>query len=236
MNRQIVVTAIILVVTIVFFELTGIDIRLQDHLFNFDHQQWLLDRNDRLWKFLFYDGIKRLFIGCILLLVLALLFFRKRALIRRNLRGLIIVCLSAITVPLVVGLLKDHTNVPCPRNLVHYGGDYPYVTVLTPYPEDFDQEKKIRCYPAGHASGGFSLLSLAFLFGTRKKQALALAGVMLVGWSTGIYKMLIGDHFLSHTVVTMILAWLIILIIVRSVDRFLQQGAPVVGGEGLRQG
>jgi len=235
-NRQIVVTAIILVVTIVFFELTGIDIRLQDHLFNFDHQQWLLDRNDRLWKFLFYDGIKRLFIGCILLLVLALLFFRKRALIRRNLRGLIIVCLSAITVPLVVGLLKDHTNVPCPRNLVHYGGDYPYVTVLTPYPEDFHQEKKIRCYPAGHASGGFSLLSLVFLFGTRKKQALALAGVMLVGWSTGIYKMLIGDHFLSHTVVTMILAWLIILIIVRSVDRFLQQGAPVVGGEGLRQG
>jgi membrane-associated PAP2 superfamily phosphatase len=33
----------------------------------------------------------------------------------------------------------------------------------------------------------------------------------------GGYKMIIGDHFLSHTVITMIFAWLIILIIVRGV-------------------
>ena len=37
---------------------------------------------------------------------------------------------------------------------------------------------------------------------------------MVPGWSTGTYKILIGDHFLSHTVVTMLLAWLIILTIV----------------------
>jgi len=29
----------------------------------------------------------------------------------------------------------------------------------------------------------------------------------------GIYKMLIGYHFLSHTIISMIIAWLIILII-----------------------
>ena len=31
----------------------------------------------------------------------------------------------------------------------------------------------------------------------------------------GTYKMLLGDHFLSHTIITMILAWIIILTIVK---------------------
>jgi membrane-associated PAP2 superfamily phosphatase len=43
---------------------------------------------------------------------------------------------------------------------------------------------------------------------------------MVLGWSTASYKMLIGDHFLSHTVVTMILAWLIILLIVAVVNKY----------------
>jgi membrane-associated PAP2 superfamily phosphatase len=39
----------------------------------------------------------------------------------------------------------------------------------------------------------------------------------------GAYKMAIGDHFLSHTVVSMLLAWLIINLIVIADDR-LQTG------------
>lgn len=35
----------------------------------------------------------------------------------------------------------------------------------------------------------------------------------------GLYKMLIGDHFLSHTLVTMTLAWLIILILAKILQR-----------------
>ncbi len=42
---------------------------------------------------------------------------------------------------------------------------------------------------------------------------------MIVGWSTAGYKMAIGDHFLGHGVVTMVLAWLIILIIVSGVEK-----------------
>jgi membrane-associated PAP2 superfamily phosphatase len=49
---------------------------------------------------------------------------------------------------------------------------------------------------------------------------IALVFALGVGWSMGLYKMIIGDHFLSHTVITMILAWLIVLIIAKSVYRF----------------
>jgi len=51
-----------------------------------------------------------------------------------------------------------------------------------------------RCFPAGHASGG--------------------------------YKMLIGDHFLSHTITTMLLAWLIINLLAVA-DRLIFRPAPM---------
>ncbi|HRM99840.1 MAG TPA: phosphatase PAP2 family protein, partial [Aliarcobacter cryaerophilus] len=68
-------------------------------------------------------------------------------------------------------------------------------------------------WPAGHATMGFSLMSLYFLFKKPRNQKIALAFGVTVGVLTGGYKILIGDHFLSHTIVTMILAWLVILII-----------------------
>jgi membrane-associated PAP2 superfamily phosphatase len=91
------------------------------------------------------------------------------------------------------------------------------VDFLDTYLEDFTQTGNQLCFPAAHASGGFALLSLFFLFKTRKNKMLALAAAMTTGWTTGLYKMLIGDHFLSHTIVTMLLAWLIILIIARTI-------------------
>ena len=102
---------------------------------------------------------------------------------------------------------------PCPKNEIHYEGVYPSTKVWEHYPKEFKQPSSIRCFPAGHASGGFALLSLFFLFKTKRNKILAIVGALTVGWSMGLYKMLIGDHFLSHTIITMILAWLIILII-----------------------
>ena len=85
------------------------------------------------------------------------------------------------------------------------------------YPEKYKNMKRIACWPAGHASGGFALLSLFFLFKNRRNKIIALITALIIGWSMRIYKMAIGDHFLSHTLITMILAWFIILIIVKIV-------------------
>ena len=114
-------------------------------------------------------------------------------------------------IPAIIGFLKVLTNVPCPCDSIYFGGNYPYVRVLDLMPQEI--LKKFQCYPAGHASGGFALMSLFFLFKTEKNKTIALILSLIIGWSMGIYKMLIGHHYLSHTVITMILSWLLILII-----------------------
>lgn len=216
-NKQIVLTLFILVLSIVFFALTTIDTLIQDTMFNDETHQWILDNQLQPYKFIFYDGIKKLLILFALSFLIALIFFRDKAIIKEYKKGMIIVILSAIIIPLVVGSLKKYTNMPCPKNEIHYGGIYPSTKVWESYPENFTQLDTIRCWPAGHASGGFALLSLFFLFKSKKNKTIALINALVIGWSMGIYKMLIGDHFLGHTLITMILAWFIVLLISKTV-------------------
>ncbi|EIJ42513.1 PAP2 (acid phosphatase) superfamily protein [Beggiatoa alba B18LD] len=218
-SRYLLVTFILLITAAPFLEWTGIDIWLQDQFYHAELARWLVDKDAPLAKFIFYDGIKKLFVLFAVFLLIILIFIRKLPRLLPYRRGLIIVWLAMLFVPAVVGGLKAVTNVPCPKDLSHYQGTYPYVTILTPYPENFQQKESIKCFPAGHASGGFALLALFFLFKTRRNKWLAVAGALTIAWSIGLYKMLIGDHFLSHTVTTMLLAWLLILIIARLVYR-----------------
>jgi membrane-associated PAP2 superfamily phosphatase len=51
------------------------------------------------------------------------------------------------------------------------------------------------------------LLGLWFIAHTKRKKAASLAIGLGAGWLMGAYQMLNGSHFLSHTIVTMILAW-----------------------------
>lgn len=216
-KKQFTITFVLLIFTILFFEYTNVDIWVENIFYNFSTHTWLIDRNEKILKFIFYDGIKKLLIAIAVFMLFALILFRKRRIIKEYKKGLIVVVLSAIFVPVVAGGLKAVTNTPCPKNTVIYGGVYPEVKVLDSYPKNFHQKGKIKCWPAGHASGGFALLSLFFLFKTPRNKKRAIALAMVVGWSMGLYKMMIGDHYLSHTIVTMLLAWLIILVIARVV-------------------
>ena len=214
-NDQIIITAFLLIAVIALFQLTELDIFVQNFFYNFETQNWIIDKNEPILKFFFYDGIKILFIIFDVSILFSLIFLRKNKLIQEYKKGLIIVFLSGISVPLIIGSLKDITNTPCPCNIVHFNGLYPENKVFDHYPEEFIQKSKAKCWPAGHASGGFALMALFFLFKTPKNQKKALIGALIIGWSIGIYKMLLGDHFLSHTLITMLIAWLIILIIVK---------------------
>ncbi len=214
-------SALILLLTIVFFEYSDVDIRVQDYLYDFQSQKWLLSSDDKLLKLILYDGVKSLIVVLVLVSLLASAVFIKSAYVQNNKQGIVIVLLSAILIPSAVGALKAITNMPCPRDLSHYSGTYPHVSLLTSYPKSFPQAKNIRCYPAGHASGGFALMSLVFFFKKKKQKVIAGVATLTLGWLMGGYKMLIGDHFFSHTVVTMLLAWLIILMLAKAVYRYL---------------
>ena len=217
-------SALILLLSILFFGLSGTDIWVQKHFYNTITHQWIIDTNNPVLKFIFYDGIKRLLIILNVLVIIGLIAGWKKPSLAPYKRGLVIVVLSSIFVPLLVSSLKAVTNVPCPKSLEIFDGTYPHTCVWEKYPSDFCQKQKQKCWPAGHASGGFALLSLIFLFRTRRAKIGAVALGMGIGWSMGLYKMLIGDHFLSHTFITMIMAWLIISIIAAILNRMEEKG------------
>lgn len=215
LNKQIAITAILLIVVIALFQFTELDIFVQNFFYNFDTKNWLLQKEESVLRFMLYDGMKILLILFAVAILFSLIFLRKNKFIQEYKKGLFIVLISAIFVPAIIGTLKAITNTPCPCNIVHFNGTYPEIKVFDSYPKDFVQTSKIKCWPAGHASGGFALMALFFLFKTPRNQKRALVGALVVGWSMGTYKMLLGDHFLSHTIITMIMAWLVILIIVK---------------------
>ncbi len=217
-NRHILLAVLLLIVTIVLFQFTNLDLIVENLFYNFQTHKWLVDENNKLLHILFYSGIKKVLIIFGLSLLFILLFLRNKPMFKPYKKGLLIVVLSFIFIPLVVGGLKKVTNTPCPNNLKIYGGEYPDIKILTPYPKNSPLKcKHVRCWPAGHASGGFALMALFFLFKSRKNKLLALSLGLFVGWSMGLYKMFIGDHFLSHTIVTMLLAYLIMFIIAKLV-------------------
>lgn len=220
-NRQIILTLLVLIFTIMLFGITDIDTVVQDELFDSSTSTWVLDRDLQPYRLIFYDGIKKVLILFALSFLIGLLFFRKHKLVQEYKRGMLILVLSAIFIPLTIGGLKKYTNMPCPKNEIHYGGKMIKTSVWQSYDEPYKSMKKIRCWPAGHASGGFALLSLFFLFKTKRNKVLALVIALSVGWTMGIYKMLIGDHFLSHTIISMIIAWLIVLILLKIVDKII---------------
>ena len=218
LNKHILITAILLISVIAIFQFTDLDIFIQSFFYNFDTKNWLIDKDEPILKFFFYDGIKNLLILFAVNILIFLIFLRKKELIQEYKKGLIIVLLSAIFVPIIIGSLKAISNTPCPCNILSFNGTYPDTKVFDSYPKDFIQTSKAKCWPAGHASGGFALMALFFLFKTPKNQKRALVVALVIAWSMGLYKMLLGDHFLSHTIITMIMAWLIILIIVKSMQ------------------
>ena len=109
------------------------------------------------------------------------------------------------TLLLIVGVdaVKHLTGIQCPWNLTFYGGDSPYHDLIEELPACFKNAAcHGRCFPAGHAMGGFYLFVWAAVF-WRVRHRLALAclwGGLAAGFLLGLIRMVQGAHFLSHIV------------------------------------
>lgn len=194
------------------FELTGLDLAVQDRFYDFANRRWLVDAADPLGRLVFYNGPKALIIlAAVAVLVLALGPERWRAKLRFARRDLWVALLTLVAVPALAGFGKNTTNTFCPSEIRRYGGDVAYVKLCSPYPEDDRPDRRGHCFPGGHASGGFALLGLLGLRRTRAWKYGGLALGLGAGWWMGGYQMLKGAHYLSHTVTTMLLAWIVLL-------------------------
>ncbi len=116
------------------------------------------------------------------------------------------VLLSVVLSLGAVALLKQTTNVDCPRSLAEFGGQRPYVHLFADRP---DALPRGQCFPGGHSSSGFALFPLYFLcIGRNRRRARwALAAALLVGGVFAFGQEARGAHFLSHDVWSAALVW-----------------------------
>ena len=195
--------------------ITAADRAVQDIFFIQGH--WLITKADQArLKDLAYTGPK-VVIGIIggVCLVIALLSFLRPTL-RARLGAwssffLLLGC-SILCVPLVAPGLKVVTGVHGPLDLIPYGGEHPYIGLIS----QVLQHGAVgtgRDFPAGHASGGFALMALWAMPTRRVWRVLGLGIGLAAGWSMGIYQMARGEHFLSHTLATMFLAGCLIVLL-----------------------
>ena len=115
----------------------------------------------------------------------------------------IIMMTALIVGTAMVSLLKLFFDVDCPWDLVRYGGDKPFFSLFNYNP---DYLPSSRCFPAAHASVGFTLIALYFHAIVMKKntQLYYLIGALFTGFAFGIAQQFRGAHFISHDLTSLI--------------------------------
>jgi membrane-associated PAP2 superfamily phosphatase len=135
-------------------------------------------------------------------------------------RALISFCLMAGGAALVVQQLKEGSVHACPWDLAMYGGHDAWFPL-------FDRVSAAielgRCWPGGHASGGFAII--AGYFALRTQQPQWARRILLLGLSLGAImggvQMVRGAHFLSHNLWSLWFVWATCL----AIDAALRGGA-----------
>ena len=113
-----------------------------------------------------------------------------------------------------VSLLKQASHTSCPWDQQAFGGIASYVSHWDWGVRDGGPG---GCFPAGHASAAFACLGGYFVF-RRRSPAIArrwLAAVMVLGLALGMAQQMRGAHYMSHTLWTAWLCWVVALIIDR---------------------
>lgn len=201
----------LLVLVLAVGEWVPFDLWVQDCLYDWNSRQWLVAFDKHSALGLIFYVIPKILLGIFAGLLLLLTIRQKwgRFVCPWNRRRLVYVLLCMTLIPSLVAILKAHTGVAYPRKIDRYGvGSIPYRTVWQSIPRHVG-EKRYKGWPAGHASGGYALFGLAFAALSRPGRKRGLMIALATGSLMGTYQMLTGNHYLSHTIVSMLLAWLV---------------------------
>ena len=227
--RSLLFSLLALCLGIALFEVTYLDLYLQDPFFNQAEEAWLIEGRIELLHQLFYKLPKVLIVlTALVLLCFACLPYRCRPawFPRWKRQDLLVVVLTLGLAPLVVSVIKQSTNIHYPCNIEHYGGTVPYVRLFEHFPEGKRPPQRSAGFPGGHASGGFALMSLAGLVRTRKGRMAGLAIGLSAGWLMGVYQQMRGVHYFSHTLVSMLICWIVFLLLRMGVYALLRRFPP----------
>ena len=176
----------------------------------FDTQGWPL-KNDFFFNVVLYKSSKIIPIGA----ALASVYVLVKNLIA-NRRGLqpdsywiyrpLYIIIAMLACVLVVWWLKASTGVYCPWSVSYFSGDH---ALREPTWSWVFQDG--RCWPSGHSGTGFCLLALFFALRDKYPQLArkTLVAVLLLGIICSLTRIVQGAHFLSHTLATALIDWII---------------------------
>jgi membrane-associated PAP2 superfamily phosphatase len=152
-------------------------------------------------------------IGVVALVAFAASFRVARLAPWRRALGYFAACMALV--PLLVGALKEATNVDCPWDLAGLGGERPYVHLFGDRPDGLP---RAACFPGAHSSSAFALLALYFVGLGLGRPGLARAGLALglgLGALFAFGQQARGAHFLSHDLWSAFIAWTVCLALYR---------------------
>lgn len=114
---------------------------------------------------------------------------------------------SALLAALTVSLLKAGSGTSCPWALSEFGGVVRYASHWSPGSDGGVG----HCFPAGHASSGFGFIGGYFAFrrSSPRHARLWVAGALLAGLLLGLAQQWRGAHFMSHTLWSAVVCWLV---------------------------
>ncbi|MDO5768680.1 MAG: PAP2 family lipid A phosphatase [Psychrobacter sp.] len=230
LTKQSLLLVALAIAATLLIEHSSIDIAISQLFYNQGH--WLIDKGQQPYAFIFYKLPKALLIVTGLGLV-ALLAWRSWQMRQNSLllskaqptratgifslsrHEISYLLLTLILVPTITATLKSITHVSCPNHLLLFNGEFEYLSIW----QNIQAKTPAKCFPAAHASAGFALFGLAYLPRLRAYRLKIIVAVALLGWLMGLYKMSIGDHFFSHTLVAMLLGWSIVCAIAAAMFR-----------------
>lgn len=218
-KKQLILSTILLVFTVILFANTNIDIWLEDFFYDQIAKKWIINEQNHLLNFWLYLIPKKIITAIGIIIFIAIMFNyllpQYFKLSQPNKTNLIKILAGIIIIPSLIAFLKSVNNSYCPAQLSLYSGEFPHIPIHSFWPEEFQAlSKQGKCFPAAHVVCAFAFFPACLIY--RKYQILTLSFTLIYGWIIGFYQMVRGEHLISHTIASMILCYMVALIIVKS--------------------
>jgi len=186
-------------------EITHMDLVLADRFYDFAVGTWPA-RNSWWAEGLVHRGGRDLVAAIAALSFIAWVLSFQVARLRPFRWGTLYLVLAITLSTGLVAFSRNMSGRHCPWSMERYGGSVPYTRLFEGNPPG---AKKGRCFPAGHAAGGFSLMAAYFALRDRRITAArtGLAAGLALGTIFGYAQMARGAHFFSHNVWSAAICW-----------------------------
>jgi len=192
------------VAVLFFLEKSSFDLWLADQWFAFEGGEWSLRSHWLTYDVIHHHGKQMVISFGVIVLCLLILSFRVRSLKKWRM-PMAYALTTMVLLPSAIARFKNFSPVPCPWDLIRYGGDDIYQRTFS---YSFGPTEVGLCFPSGHASGGFALLALYFaVFLYVRRPALLLLPGLIVGTVFALGQQARGAHFLSHDLWALALCW-----------------------------